>query len=566
MKILRNKKAMSLFMGLIFALSFVFSAGLNTNKVYGAQTGGWHYSETKYYQSTLDYELVGEIRNGVIGTSDVIYDKYTIEGSEGNSILLHSRRYDDGTPIAHVKYQVTWDTPPKYLAPEQKTGFNVEVKKISASSWSIPPIGAKYDMANMGSITGATEGGISFITQDGKTSLSEGKHFFESSKVIPKGSEGAKKAINLSLGNGFGYSYIYEWKNESATTAPVSSINMIGEWSLSTGRGFKGKVTVSEQSGTSFTGKINIDGSAVESLSNGVISGNTITFTRLWANGTNQKYTGTYSVKNGTATVAGNFSGAGGSDTWSMTKGESTTTTPTTPSSKNAAEPFDSGARIMWQPASNVLGYRLFRSTNKSQIGISVTDFYITSTSYADVNVQPNTTYYYTVKPVLAEAKPFEGIDEKLGNTISTFTVTTGGGIYKAGVFKHFILLKLDSPYMSVDGIEQEVDPGKNTAPIIISGRSMVPIRAIVEAMGGTIGWDGGTKKVNIDARGNNIDMWIDKIDIKANNKNLQMDVSPAIKGGRTFLPIRFVGENLNCKVDWINSTKEIVIVYEEKN
>jgi hypothetical protein len=70
-----------------------------------------------------------------------------------------------------------------------------------------------------------------------------------------------------------------------------------------------------------------------------------------------------------------------------------TSSTVSAPTEGNAAEVFESGSRIMWQPASG-LGYRLFRSTSQNSLGISVTDFYITSTSYADVNVEPNTTYY----------------------------------------------------------------------------------------------------------------------------------------------------------------------------
>jgi len=234
-----------------------------------------------------------------------------------------------------------------------------------------------------------------------------------------------------------------------------------------------------------------------------------------------------------------------------------------TPATGGSAETFESGSRIMWQPA-NGLGYRLFRSASSSSLGISVTDFYITSTSYADVNVEPNITYYYTVKPVIAEARPLEGIDEKLGAAIATFTVKTGDQIYKPGSFKHFIMLKLDSSNMSVDGVNQEVDPGRGTAPITISGRTMVPIRAVVEAMGGTVEWDGATQKVTLKARGNIVEMWMGKTDIKINGASKKMDVAPASKNGRTFVPVRFAAENLNCKVDWINSTKEAVIVYEE--
>ncbi|PKM49991.1 MAG: hypothetical protein CVV02_13490 [Firmicutes bacterium HGW-Firmicutes-7] len=236
---------------------------------------------------------------------------------------------------------------------------------------------------------------------------------------------------------------------------------------------------------------------------------------------------------------------------------------PVITSGGSSAEAFESGSRIMWQPAKG-LGYRLFRSTSQNNLGISVTDFYITSTSYADVNVEPNTTYYYTVKPVLSEARPFEGIEKKLGDAIATFTIKTGNKIYKPGSFKHFIMLKLDSPNMSVDGINQEVDPGRGTAPITISGRTMVPIRAVVEAMGGTVEWDGATQKVTLKARGNTVEMWMGKTDIKINGVSKKMDVAPASKNGRTFVPVRFSAENLNCKVDWINSTKEAVIVYEE--
>lgn len=233
-------------------------------------------------------------------------------------------------------------------------------------------------------------------------------------------------------------------------------------------------------------------------------------------------------------------------------------------STDTGAEAFESGARLMWPSVQNILGYRLYRSKNQRQLGISVTDFYITSTSYADVNVEPNTTYYYSVKPVLAEANPYQGIEEQLGDVIATFTITTGNEIYKPGFFKHFIMLKLDSPYMSIDGVEEEVDPGRGTAPIVLAGRTMVPIRAVVEAMGGTVGWDGATSLITLEARGNKVEMWLGKTDIKVNGTMKEMDIAPVAKDGRTYVPVRFAAENLNCKVDWINSTKEAIIVYEE--
>jgi len=423
-------------------------------------TGGWHLAETNYYLSTSDYTVKGEIQNGIIGTSDVIYDKYMVEGSEGDMTFTHSRRYENGNAIAHVTYQVVWDTPPSYIASGQKAGFNIDYKVVSSKSWGGVQINAHLDAASI-KPGGATSSYISFQLEDGTKYINSDKQgYFESEKVIPEGRPGDKKAIILTLGNGYGYTYIYEWKEGSAPVAIP------------------------------------------------------------------------------TAPAAPVSSGSG-------------------------AEPFESGARIMWQPA-NGLGYRLFRSDAPNDIGISVTDFYITSTSYADVNVEPKTTYYYSVKPVLAEARPFEGIDEKLGDVIATFVVTTGDQVYKPGSYKHFIMLKLEDPNMSVDGVSQEVDPGRGTAPVVIAGRTMVPIRAVVEAIGGTVEWDGATKKITLTARGNTVEMWLGKTDIKINGESKKMDIAPVSKNDRTFVPVRFAAENLNCKVDWINSTKEAVIVYEE--
>ena len=211
----------------------------------------------------------------------------------------------------------------------------------------------------------------------------------------------------------------------------------------------------------------------------------------------------------------------------------------------------------------DAIGYRLFRSTSADETGISVTDFHITSTNYADVNVQPNTTYYYTVKPVISEADPFQGKEEELGDAIGIFTATTGSDIYRPGVLKRFIVLQIDEPKMSVEGIETEVDPGRGTTPLIMAGRTMVPIRAIVEAMDGSLSWEGDTQKITLDARGNTVEMWIGSTEINVNGSSENMDVAPVIQNQRTFVPLRFAAENLDANIDWLSSTREVVIAYE---
>ncbi len=245
------------------------------------------------------------------------------------------------------------------------------------------------------------------------------------------------------------------------------------------------------------------------------------------------------------------------------------TTTAPQPAATNAAadgaEAFDNGNLISWQPVSGALGYRPFRSENPNELGISVTDFYLEQTEHVDVNVEPNVTYYYCVKPVLAEADPLNDKDEVLGATIATYTVKTSPNIVDAGKSKQYIKLKIDDPKMDVNGVISEVDPGRGTTPLIVRGRTVVPIRAIVEAMGGTIAWDGTARKVTINARGNSVEMWLDKKEIAVNGVKQAIDVAPESINGRTMVPIRFATENLDCKVSWINSTRQVIIVYTGK-
>ncbi len=122
---------------------------------------------------------------------------------------------------------------------------------------------------------------------------------------------------------------------------------------------------------------------------------------------------------------------------------------------------------------------------------------------------------------------------------------------------------------MGVNGIMKEMDPGRGTKPVIIPkwGRTVVPIRAIVEALGGTIEWDGTERKVTINFNGTIIELWIDKPQARVNGEMKWIDpnnhdVKPIIINSRTILPLRFVAENLGCTVNWDAATRTITITY----
>jgi hypothetical protein len=80
--------------------------------------------------------------------------------------------------------------------------------------------------------------------------------------------------------------------------------------------------------------------------------------------------------------------------------------------------------------------------------------------------------------------------------------------------------------------------------------------------MGGTVGWNDSTQEITLKNGNNNVLMWVGRQTLTANGVSKQIDVPPTIINGRTMVPIRFASENLGAEVDWLNSTREIVIVF----
>jgi hypothetical protein len=75
----------------------------------------------------------------------------------------------------------------------------------------------------------------------------------------------------------------------------------------------------------------------------------------------------------------------------------------------------------------------------------------------------------------------------------------------------HKMVFKIENPYFIIDGVQKEIDPGRGTVPVIDSGRTLVPIRSVIEEMGGTIGWDGNDQRgrADINLGDKNIKIWL---------------------------------------------------------
>ncbi len=120
------------------------------------------------------------------------------------------------------------------------------------------------------------------------------------------------------------------------------------------------------------------------------------------------------------------------------------------------------------------------------------------------------------------------------------------------------------SPVMNACGVIKEIDEGGSVCPIIDSGYTLVPIRAVIEAFGGGVYWDGDRQEVNVFIRENAVIMTINSEQAEVYSGDVRntvtLPVAPKIIDGRTMLPLRFVSENCGLKVDWDEQSHLITI------
>lgn len=105
---------------------------------------------------------------------------------------------------------------------------------------------------------------------------------------------------------------------------------------------------------------------------------------------------------------------------------------------------------------------------------------------------------------------------------------------------------------------------GKNlafdVAPTIENGRTLVPLRAIFEAMGATVSWDQNTQTVTAIKGNTNVVLKIGSLEPTINGQTNKLDVPGKIINNRVLVPLRFVGEAFGGNVSWDETTQTINI------
>lgn len=99
-----------------------------------------------------------------------------------------------------------------------------------------------------------------------------------------------------------------------------------------------------------------------------------------------------------------------------------------------------------------------------------------------------------------------------------------------------------------------------DVAPLITNDRTMVPVRFIGEAFGASFAWDEATRKVTYLSEEGKIELYIGQKAAYINGKKITLDTAPLIVSGRTMVPLRFISEQLHALVEWDGQTRTVMI------
>ena len=115
-----------------------------------------------------------------------------------------------------------------------------------------------------------------------------------------------------------------------------------------------------------------------------------------------------------------------------------------------------------------------------------------------------------------------------------------------------------------INGFRQEYE----ASPIIQNGRVLVPLRGIFEDLGASVEWEPTTKTIKASKGKTKLDIQIGSKTARINGQSIGLDAEPIIIDGRTRIPLRFVSESLGAKVEWQADVRTVNITakVEQKN
>ena len=106
--------------------------------------------------------------------------------------------------------------------------------------------------------------------------------------------------------------------------------------------------------------------------------------------------------------------------------------------------------------------------------------------------------------------------------------------------------------------VEREEVVFPDQGPVIQDDRTLVPVRFVAENLGYSVDYDAEEHSAVID--GGRIVMFIGTDQAEINGQSVQLDTASILMNDRTMVPLRVIAETLGCTVDWVPSTRTVLV------
>lgn len=209
------------------------------------------------------------------------------------------------------------------------------------------------------------------------------------------------------------------------------------------------------------------------------------------------------------------------------------------------AEAGSGVTRLDWEPAAGpLLGYRVYRRTATGAAAeptmVAVTTPGVTE--WTDYGVVNGFTYSYTVRAV------YDGKRE--GPPAPEVTVTPERSDLT-------IVLVLGRQATLVNGETVLLD-----APAqLVGSRTMVPLRFVSTYLGASVVYEPSERSITTRLGGRTVRLWIDRIEAEIDGTPAPIDAAPVIVSGRTLVPVRFIAEAYDAQVDYDGPAQRVTVV-----
>ena len=113
------------------------------------------------------------------------------------------------------------------------------------------------------------------------------------------------------------------------------------------------------------------------------------------------------------------------------------------------------------------------------------------------------------------------------------------------------------APTVIVDGKPVKFATGQ---PRTMKGRVMVPLRGVFEAIGAYVEYDEENRVITAKKNSETVELKLGERIARKNGAEIMLDSAPDVVNGTTLVPLRFIAEAMGAKVEFDKANSQVLI------